>query len=173
MIMKKHSAGLLVYRLKGSAPEVLIAHMGGPFHAKKDAGHWSIPKGEYEDGEDPKKVAEREFNEELGKQVPDGEWLELGKIEYKNGKEVVAWAISGDLDVSRIESNNFELEWPPGSGKIQEFPEIDRAAWFNLPEAAAKLIPAQAEFISRLAELLEVPFGAETIPEPPQQNSLF
>jgi predicted NUDIX family NTP pyrophosphohydrolase len=171
--MKKQSAGLLVYRLKDSGPEVLIAHMGGPFHAKKDAGHWSIPKGEYEDGEDPKEVARREFNEELGKAVPDGEWIELGKIEYKNGKEVVVWAVEGDLDVSQTTSNTFELEWPPRSGKIQEFPEIDRAAWFSLPEAAAKLIPAQAEFMERLANKLNVPYGPEIIPQPPQQNSLF
>src|SRR5271155_4460626 len=98
--MIKHSAGLLVYRMKSGQPEVLIAHMGGPFHAKKDAGHWSIPKGEYEEGEDPEAAAKREFSEELSKAVPPGEWLELGMVEYKNGKQVLVWALQGDLDAA-------------------------------------------------------------------------
>jgi predicted NUDIX family NTP pyrophosphohydrolase len=171
--MKKQSAGLLMYRLKDSGPEVLIAHMGGPFHAKKDAGHWSIPKGEYETGEDPLETAKREFQEELGSPPPEGELINLDTVEQSNNKTVTAWAVEGDLDASRTISNTFEMEWPPRSGKMQEFSEIDKAGWFRLPEAAAKLIPAQAEFIERLANKLKVPFGTEAIPEPPQQNSLF
>jgi len=171
--MKKRSAGLLVYRLKNDQPEVLIAHMGGPFHGAKDAGHWSIPKGEFNEGDDPKVTAVREFGEELGKAVPEGDWEELGSITYKNGKEVFAWALEGDLDVAEIKSNTFELEWPPRSGKVQEFPEIDRAGWFSLPEAAGRLIPDQVIFLERLANLLHVPFGAEEVPGPPDQASLF
>lgn len=173
MIMKKQSAGLLVYRLRDGQPEVLIAHMGGPFHAKKDAGHWSVPKGEFDAGDDPRTTASREFGEELGKTVPDGDWEDLGSITYKNGKEVFAWALEGDLDVSEIRSNTFELEWPPRSGKTQEFPEIDRAGWFGLSEATAKLIPDQVVFLERLANLLHVPFGTEEVPGPPNQASLF
>ena len=173
--MKKQSAGLLVYRQSNGRLEVLIAHMGGPFHAKKDYGHWSIPKGEYDEGEDPKQVARREFGEELGKAVPDGDWLELGSIEYKNKKRVLIWAIEGNLDATHTTSNTFKMEWPPGSGKTQEFPEIDRAGWYGIDEAAKKLVPAQAEFLERLAEKLGKKFdrasgesGAE-----PKQNTLF
>lgn len=147
--------------------------MGGPFHGKKDQGHWSIPKGEFNEGEDPKMTAIREFSEELGKAVPPGDWQDLGSVTYKNGKEVFAWAVEGDLDVSDITSSTFKLEWPPRSGVVQEFPEIDRAGWFSLPEAAAKLIPDQVMFLERLANLLHVPFGAEEIPGPPSQPSLF
>lgn len=169
--MKKHSAGLLLYRKKDGQIEVLIAHMGGPFHAKKDAGHWSIPKGEHEEGENPKEVARREFKEELGKEVPDGKWEDLGEIVYKNGKKVVAWVLEADLDVTEIKSNMFEMEWPPRSGKMQEFPEIDRAAYFSLEQATEKLIPAQVEFLERLAEKLGTSF--ESPPKPPSQASLF
>ena len=126
--MKKQSAGLLVYRIKSGQIEVLIAHMGGPFHANKDAGHWSLPKGEYQEGEDPLEVARREFKEELGIESPEGKLIELGTIEYKNKKTVVAWGVQADLDVSHTTSNTFETEWPPRSGKIQEFPEIDKAS---------------------------------------------
>jgi len=154
--MKKHSAGLLVYRKKGSTIEVLVAHMGGPFHAKKDEGHWSIPKGEYEEGEDPLATAKREFKEELGKKVPGGKLIELGDIKQKNNKIVTAWAVAGDLDTTSIKSNTFEVEWPPHSGKTQEFPEIDRAGWFSLEETAKKLIPGQATFLKRLADKLNV-----------------
>jgi predicted NUDIX family NTP pyrophosphohydrolase len=171
--MKKQSAGLLVYRLKNGTPEVLLAHMGGPFHAKKDAGHWSIPKGEFDEGEDPRATAVREFGEELGKAVPEGEWQDLGSVTYKNGKEVFAWSLEGDLDAADITSNTFKLEWPPRSGQIQEFPEIDRAGWFGLPQAAIKLIPDQAIFIERLANFLHVPYGPEEIPDAPSQASLF
>lgn len=172
--VKKQSAGLLVYRTKNGQLEVLIAHMGGPFHAKKDAGHWSIPKGEYDQGENPRDVARREFEEELGKKAPPGEWQDLGSIEYSNKKKVTAWVVKGDLDTSSITSNTFELEWPPRSGKMQEFPEIDKAGWFSLKEASQKLIPAQVEFLQRLADKLNVDFKSDDpSPSLPKQNSLF
>jgi predicted NUDIX family NTP pyrophosphohydrolase len=168
--MKKQSAGLLVYRMNQARPEVLIAHMGGPWFAKKDKGAWSIPKGEYGTGEDPKKVAHREFSEELSRPVPPGEWIELGTIEQKNNKTVIAWALEGDLDASGTQSNTFTIEWPPHSGQTQEFPEIDRAGWFNFETASEKLIAAQVEFLKRLADKLEVPFVE---PSTPEQSSLF
>lgn len=152
--MAKQSAGLLLYRFNDNQVEVLLAHMGGPFHAKKDGGHWTIPKGEYEEGEDAFQTAYREFQEEFGSPPPKGKPSELGSIKQKNNKAVTAWAIEGDFDAKNIKSNTFRLEWPPRSGKIQEFPEIDRAGWFNLEAAARKLIPMQAEFLDRLAEKL-------------------
>jgi predicted NUDIX family NTP pyrophosphohydrolase len=166
----KKSAGILVYRMKDGRLEVLIAHMGSPWWANKDKGAWSIPKGEYEEEEDPKEAARREFGEELGKPIPEGEWLEMGTIEQKNKKTVVAWAVEGDLDVSSITSNTFNIEWPPRSGKMQEFPEIDRAGWFSLEEASKKLIEAQTEFLKRLSDKLEVSFKK---PVAPEQSSLF
>lgn len=171
--MKKHSAGIIVYRMRESGSEVLLAHMGGPFHAKKDIGHWSIPKGLVEGGEEPLQAAKREFTEELGLQVPEGDYLELGTVNQHNNKTVTAWAVEADLDTSDIKSNTFSLEWPPRSGKKQEFPEIDRAAYLSLAEAAKKCIPGQAELFERLANALHVPFGSEEIPEPPTQGSLF
>ena len=168
--MKKQSAGLLVYRKNGGQVEVLIAHMGAPWWAKKDAGAWSIPKGEYSD-EDPKETARREFREELGTEPPASKWLELGTIEQKNNKTVIAWAVEGDLEVSRIKSNTFKTEWPPRSGNMQEFPEIDRAGWFALSEAAKKLIPAQIEFLIRLADKLGVDMAPPQ--ELPSQSSLL
>jgi predicted NUDIX family NTP pyrophosphohydrolase len=168
--VKKLSAGLLVYRMKATQPEVLIAHMGSPWWAKKDKGAWSIPKGEYQDGDDPLTNAKREFREELSKEPPVGEFIELGSVEQKNNKTVTVWAVEGDLDVSEIRSNVARIEWPPHSGKIEEFPEIDRAGWFSLSAAAAKLIPAQAEFLERLATKL----GTEmTANQEPTQASLF
>jgi predicted NUDIX family NTP pyrophosphohydrolase len=175
--MKRLSAGLIVYRKTGNGIEVLIAHMGGPFHAKKDDGHWTIPKGEYEESADPRVTARREFKEELGKEVPAGEWIELGEVQYlmgnKKGKKVTAWAVEGNLDVSEIQSNTFAIEWPPRSGKTQEFAEIDQAAYFPLNMAAQKLIPAQTEFLQRLAEKLGASLQAEAKPAPPVQPSLF
>ena len=171
----KYSAGLLIYRKKSNQIEVLIAHMGAPWWAKKDVGAWSIPKGEYSDTEDPEATAEREFEEELGIKPPQGERYELGVIKQNNNKNVVAWALEGDLDVRHTTSNTFKVEWPPRSGKIQEFPEIDRADWFSLEEAAQKLIPAQVEFLQRLAEKLGVKFNPSGHEEPdkPKQNTLF
>ena len=151
----------------------MIAHMGSPWWAKKDAGAWSIPKGEYEEGEDPLKTAKREFKEELGKESPNGKTIELGSIEQKNNKTVVAWAVEGSLDVSNTTSNTITIEWPPRSGQKQEFPEIDRAEWFSLAEAAKKLIPAQVDFLKRLAQILDVNYEPAPPPEKPQQSSLF
>lgn len=133
-------------------PEVLLVHPGGPFWAKRDAGVWSIPKGEYEPGEEPWVAARREFEEELGSVPPTGEPTDLGEIVQKSGKRVRAWALAGNLDASRIRSNPFVLEWPPRSGRRQEFPEVDRAQWFALLEARVKINPAQAALLDRLEE---------------------
>jgi predicted NUDIX family NTP pyrophosphohydrolase len=147
----KRSAGILLYR----AREVLLVHPGGPFWARKDAGAWSIPKGEYEEGDDPRSAALREFEEELGSPLPAGtELVELGTVKQKSGKVITAYAAQGDLDPDKIRSNTFTTEWPPRSGRMQEFPEVDRAGWFGLDEAAEKLNPAQAELLVRLAPLL-------------------
>jgi len=152
--MAKLSAGLLLHRGAPPAVEVLLVHPGGPFWAKKDGGAWSIPKGEYADGDDPLAAALREFREELGVPAPDGERLALGEVRQAGGKRVAAWAVQADLDVSAIESNTFELEWPPRSGRIQRFPEVDRAGWFGPAEAREKLLKGQLPFLDRLEERL-------------------
>ena len=152
--MPARSAGLLLYRMAGAALEVLLVHPGGPFWAKKDLGAWSIPKGEHDEGEDPRACALREFEEELGSPPPDGELLELGEVTQRNRKVVTAWAVEGDLDADAIRSNTFTLEWPPRSGRSQEFPEVDRAAWFSLEDARARINPAQSAFLDRLADAL-------------------
>jgi predicted NUDIX family NTP pyrophosphohydrolase len=145
--MPKQSAGILLRR----GDEVLLVHPGGPFWANKDAGAWSIPKGEYEDGDDPRACALREFEEELGSALPEGtELVELGSVRQKSGKIITAFAATGDLDPATITSNTFEIEWPPRSGRMQAFPEVDRAAWFSIAEAREKLNSAQAEFLVRL-----------------------
>jgi len=127
-------------------------HPGGPFWAKKDAGAWSIPKGEFGDGEDPRECAAREFEEELGSPLPAGaELVELGTVKLRSGKRITGFAVAGDLDADAVRSNTFELEWPPRSGRIREFPEVDRAGWFGLDEAREKLNPAQAALLDRLA----------------------
>jgi predicted NUDIX family NTP pyrophosphohydrolase len=126
--------------------------MGGPFWARKDAGAWSIPKGEYGEDEDARAAARREFGEELGTPPPDGPWLELGEVRQRAGKVVTAWAVEGDFDVSTLRSNRFTIEWPPRSGRQAEFPEIDRAAWFDLATARARIVAAQAVFLDRLAD---------------------
>jgi predicted NUDIX family NTP pyrophosphohydrolase len=137
--------------VRDGAREVLLVHPGGPFWAKKDAGAWSIPKGEYDDGEDPRACAAREFEEELGSPLPaDAELAGLGTVKLRSGKEIVAFAVAGDLDVDAVTSNTFTLEWPPRSGRMREFPEVDRAGWFGLDEAREKLNPAQAELLERL-----------------------
>jgi predicted NUDIX family NTP pyrophosphohydrolase len=150
----KRSAGILLYRVSGGAPEVLLVHPGGPFWARRDAGAWSVPKGEYEDGDDPLAAARREFEEETGTALETGELLELGDVKQKNGKVVSVWAAEGDLDPDAVQSNTFTMEWPPRSGRTAEFPEIDRAGWFGIDGAREKLNPAQAEFLDRLLELL-------------------
>jgi predicted NUDIX family NTP pyrophosphohydrolase len=128
--------------------------MGGPFWARKDEGGWTIPKGEFADGEDAPDVARREFTEELGHPVPDGEWLDLGTVKQSGGKTVTAWAVEGDLDPATCVSNTVLLEWPPGSGRTQEFPEVDRVAWLGPDEARRLLVTAQRAFVDRLVERL-------------------
>jgi predicted NUDIX family NTP pyrophosphohydrolase len=151
---RRESAGILLWRRAGDSFEVLIGHPGGPYFVRKDAGHWSLPKGEIEPGEQPIDVARREFEEETGHPVPDGPMLELGEIRQKGGKFVVAWAVQGDLDPSEATSNTFEVEWPPGSGTLRAFPEIDRVAWFALDEARRTIKPTQIPFIDRLEAAL-------------------
>ena len=148
--MPERSAGILLHRGSGAALEVLLVHPGGPFFARKDAGAWSIPKGLYEEGEQPLACARREFAEELGSPCPEGPALELGEIRQRNGKRVVAFAVAGDLDADAITSNTFTLEWPPRSGRTQEFPEVDRAAWFAIDEARMKILPSQAPLLDAL-----------------------
>lgn len=146
-----HSAGIVLYRRRGdSGPEILLVHPGGPIWARRDHGAWSIPKGEYAGDEDPLVAARREYEEELGTPPPEGEPLELGEIRQKSGKRVRAWALAGDIDPASVQSNTFELEWPPRSGTISSFPEIDRAEWFALPEARHRIIPAQVPLLDRL-----------------------
>jgi predicted NUDIX family NTP pyrophosphohydrolase len=153
----RRSAGILLYRLAGVAPEVLLVHPGGPFWARQDAGVWSIPKGEYEDGEDPLACALREFEEETGTALSPARLVDLGEVTQKSGKLVTAWAIEGDLDADAVRSNTFTMGWPPRSGRTGEFPEIDRAGWFGVDAAREKLNPAQVDFLDRLAQRLAGP----------------
>ncbi|MEV7028779.1 NUDIX domain-containing protein [Streptomyces sp. NPDC093272] len=152
MTEPKRSAGLLLFRHTGHGVEVLLGHMGGPFFAKKDAGAWSVPKGEYEPGETPWEAARREFQEELGLPPPDGEALSLGEVRQSNGKIVTVWAVEADLDPAAMEPGTFTMEWPPRSGRIQEFPELDRVAWLSPDRAREVIVKAQAAFLDRLAE---------------------
>lgn len=151
----------MLHRGRGDGLQVLLVHPGGPLWARRDAGVWSIPKGEYTDDEDPLAAARREFAEELGSPptpptlaVPDAEPLDLGEIRQKSGKRVRAWALEGDLDVERARSNTFSMQWPPRSGRMQEFPEVDRAQWFGLDEAREKLNPDQVPLLDRLTQAL-------------------
>jgi predicted NUDIX family NTP pyrophosphohydrolase len=153
--MPKQSAGLLLCRPGSDGPEVLLVHPGGPFWARKDQGAWSIPKGEYEAGEDPRAGAAREFEEELGAPLPADELIDLGTVKQRSGKVVAAFAAEGDLDPAAVRSNTFEMEWPPRSGRTREFPEVDRAGWFDPASAREKLVPAQVEFVDRLLERLK------------------
>jgi predicted NUDIX family NTP pyrophosphohydrolase len=175
--MKKHSAGILLFRRTDSSAEVLLGHPGGPFWKKKDKGAWSVPKGEYEAEEDPLAAACREFQEETGQAVPDGERLDLGEMKRKDGKVIHVWAIEGQIDERHIMSNTFEIEWPPKTGQLQSFPEIDRAAWFLLSEAPIKMHQGQHIFIERLAEHLDLELtpSAPDSPTPPapEQTSLL
>jgi predicted NUDIX family NTP pyrophosphohydrolase len=148
------SAGLLLYRLQDGRLELLLAHQGGPFWATKDLGHWTIPKGEAEPGETLLDVARREFAEEVGIEVEINDDLPLGEITQKSGKLVVAWGVPGDLDPALAHSNTFSIEWPPKSGRVQVFPEIDRVEWFEASEARRRLKPAQVPFIDRLEATL-------------------
>jgi predicted NUDIX family NTP pyrophosphohydrolase len=148
------SAGILLWRSRKGRLEVLLAHQGGPFWVKKDIGHWTIPKGEVEPGEEFVAVARREFAEETGYQVPSHPLIDLGQITQKSGKLVLGWAVLGDLDPATARSNTYEMEWPPRSGTVRTFPEIDRVAWFDLDEARRRLKPAQVPFLDRLQAAL-------------------
>lgn len=149
--MAKTSAGLLLYRRRGGAIEVFLVHPGGPFWAKKDLAAWSIPKGEIDEAEDALAAAQREFQEETGQPV-SGPFVALGNVKQSGGKVVHVWAAEGECDPSRVVSNTFEMEWPPRSGKRATFPEVDRAEWFDLKAAVAKLHKSQAEFLTRLEQ---------------------
>jgi predicted NUDIX family NTP pyrophosphohydrolase len=148
--MPKLSAGVLLYRTCEGVAEVLIAHPGGPFWARKDDGAWSIPKGEYTDGEDPWTVAQREFHEELGLPLPAGPRIDFGALKQPSGKVITAFAVEADLDVTDTHSNTFEMEWPKGSGRMREFPEVDRVGWFAVVHARTKLLTGQRPFLDRL-----------------------
>ncbi|MCV7031125.1 NUDIX domain-containing protein [Mycobacterium sherrisii] len=148
--MPKLSAGVLLYRVRDGVVEVLIAHPGGPFWARKDDGAWSIPKGEYADDEDPWAAAQREFAEELGLPTPTGPRLDLGALKQPGGKVVTAFAVRGDLDITGAHSNTFELEWPKGSGRIREFPEVDRVEWLPVARARDKLLKGQRAYLDVL-----------------------
>jgi predicted NUDIX family NTP pyrophosphohydrolase len=151
--MSKRSAGLLMYRLRPGGPELLLVHPGGPFWAAKDKGAWSIPKGEIEEGEDPIAAALREFEEETGMR-PSGDFRPLKPVVLKSRKTVYAWAFEGEFDPAGLVSSTFTMEWPPHSGKEQEFPEVDRAAWFSLASAGEKVQGGQLPFINELAAML-------------------
>ncbi|MGW1725942.1 NUDIX domain-containing protein [Streptomyces sp. NPDC002306] len=148
----RRSAGLLLFRRTDHGPEVLLGHMGGPFFARKEAGAWTVPKGEYEPDEPAWEAARREFREELGLPPPDGEAVPLGEVRQAGGKVVTVWAIEADLDPATVEPGTFRMEWPPRSGRLQEFPELDRVAWFGLDRAGDLIVRAQAAFLDRLAE---------------------
>jgi predicted NUDIX family NTP pyrophosphohydrolase len=148
--LPRRSAGILLHRDGPDGPEVLLVHPGGPAWSGRDRGAWSIPKGEYQSGEDPLAAARREFAEELGSEPPDGHPTDLGEVRQRSGKLVRAWAIEGDLDATAITSNTVPFEWPPRSGKKIEIPEVDRAEWFSLPEAREKINPGQVPLLERL-----------------------
>jgi predicted NUDIX family NTP pyrophosphohydrolase len=150
----RRSAGLLLHRGRGKDLEVLLVHPGGPIWANRDVGAWSVPKGEYLDGEDPLAAARREFQEELGTAPPAGDAEDLGEIRQKSGKRVRAWALAGDLDTTEIHSNTFLFQWPPRGGKMIEIPEVDRAEWFRLETAREKINPGQVPLLDRLEQLL-------------------
>ncbi|MDX3781024.1 NUDIX domain-containing protein [Streptomyces europaeiscabiei] len=152
MTTPKRSAGLLLHRRTEHGVEVLLGHLGGPLFAHQDAGAWSVPKGEYQPDEPAWDAARREFQEELGLAPPEGEAVPLGEVRQKNGKIVTAWAIEADLDPATVVPGTFRMEWPPRSGRIQEFPELDRVEWLTVERARAVLVPAQAEFLDRLLE---------------------
>ena len=150
----KRSAGILLWRRATDGPQVLLGHPGGPLFARKDDGVWGIPKGEYGDDEQPLAAAYREFAEEVGVAPPAGEPLPLGEARLRSGKLVTAWALEGDLDPEAMVSNLFTMQWPPRSGRVQEFPELDRAQWFDLPAARRKIAPGQVPLLDAFADLL-------------------
>lgn len=149
---ERRSAGLLLFRRTDAGLEVLLGHMGGPFFARRDAGAWTVPKGEYESDEPAWAAARREFQEELGLPPPDGEALPLGEVRQTGGKIVTVWAIEADLDPATVVPGTFRMEWPPRSGRTQEFPELDRVRWLPVDRAREVVVKAQAAFLDRLAE---------------------
>ncbi|HYJ76299.1 MAG TPA: NUDIX domain-containing protein [Kineosporiaceae bacterium] len=153
---RRQSAGVLLYRVPAgeTVPQVLLGHMGGPMWKRRDVGAWSIPKGGYSDEEEAFAAALREFEEEVGLPVPSEHFLDLGEVQQASGKFVRAWAAEGDLDPAAARSNTFQVEWPPGSGRLQEFPEFDRVAWFSPEEAMSRIVTAQATFVERLLRSL-------------------
>jgi predicted NUDIX family NTP pyrophosphohydrolase len=153
---KRSSAGILLYRSRNGAAEVFLVHPGGPFWANKDAGAWSIPKGEFEQGDDPLEAAMREFFEETGSAI-DGQFVALTPQIQRSGKRVHAWAVEGEIDASRVRSNSFSMEWPPHSGRRQEFPEVDKGEWFTIPLAREKLVAGQRGFLDELERYLRNP----------------
>lgn len=158
--MPSRSAGLLLYRRAGATLEVLLGHLGGPYFARRDDGAWSIPKGEYDADEQPLAAALREFTEEFGAAPPPTDTaIALGEIRQRNGKLVTAWAVEADFDADAIVSNTFAIEWPPRSGRRQEFPEIDRAGWFDVAAARAKMVGGQEALLDRLLEHLDIAAG--------------
>lgn len=164
----KHSAGILLFRRRGDGEaEFLLVHPGGPFWRRKDTGAWTIPKGQIEDEEEARACAIREMEEELGPapELDPERLIELGSIRQRAGKVVEAWAAEADFDPATLASNTFSMEWPPRSGSEQEFPEVDRAAWFDLETARMKILPAQAELLDRLLERLESGDGERSVPE--------
>jgi predicted NUDIX family NTP pyrophosphohydrolase len=167
--MPKLSAGILLHRSGDKGIEVLLVHPGGPFWASKDMGAWSVPKGEYADGDDALDAAKREFKEETGFDLPAGMVAELGQVKYNN-KIVTVWAVRGSIDARRVSSNMFTMEWPPKTGKKQEFPEVDRAGWFPPVAAKQKLVKGQVELVDRLCEQLDV--SAEDGENPTQMTLL-
>ena len=152
--MPRKSAGILLYRFQKDGVEVFLVHPGGPFWVNKDKGSWSIPKGEYNDDEDALKAAQREFQEETGLSI-QGNFIELGEVRQPSGKRVMVWALENDQEVENIRSNTFQLEWPPKSGKMQEFPEVDRGGWFSIPEARQKILKGQIPFLDKLEEKIK------------------
>jgi predicted NUDIX family NTP pyrophosphohydrolase len=152
--MARQSAGILMFRRTGARPEVLLAHPGGPFWAKKDNGAWSIPKGLYEERENPLAAARREFEEETGC-IPDGEFVALGTFKQPSNKTIVAWAVESDFDLAKFKSNLFAMEWPPKSGRTRHFPEVDRIAWFEPDEAKRKILKGQAPILATLLNRLQ------------------
>lgn len=152
--MPKRSAGLLLYRRRPEGVEVMLVHPGGPYWRRRDDAAWSIPKGEPEEGEEPLAAALREFEEEIGRPPPEGTPVELGRVRQAAGKVVSAWSVEADIDVGEVDSVTFEMEWPPRSGRMREFPEVDRAAWFDLATARRKILRAQRPLLDALAERL-------------------
>ena len=152
--MPPKSAGIVLYRIQNNGIEVFLVHPGGPFWSKKDDGAWSIPKGEFNENEEPLAAAKREFQEETGIKI-SGEFIQLSPVKQKSGKMVYAWAVEGDIDPEKIKSNHFEIEWPPRSGKMKSFPEIDKAAWFQLGDAQKKILEAQSALIRELESKIQ------------------